>query len=230
MSKHFISAFDQLKNLFYQLCTLVEENFDKAGTALLTCNSVLGQEVIDADTQIDHLEIEIEEECLKILALYRPVAADLRYIITLLKINNDLERIGDLSCNIAKKAVYLSEHILLENQVDLNSMIQKTKEMLNKSLDSLIKMEVQLAYDVCQMDDLVDLIKRQNGKEIIQLIKDNPDQSEQLIKLFAVTRNIERIADLATNISEDVVYCIEGDIIRHKHTVNDTLGCLNLEN
>lgn len=217
MSKHFSLALDQLKEIFNELCILVEDNFAQAAQALLTRDAELAQKVIDADKKIDFMEIEIEEECLKILALYHPVAAELRYLITMLKVNNDLERVGDLSCNIAKKAIYLSSHIVPENDIDLPTMINKTQEMLKKSLSALNTMDVRLAYDVCQMDDTVDYIKKQQGKEIINLIKSIPEKANILIKLFAVTRNIERVADLATNISEDVVYCVDGDIIRHKH-------------
>jgi phosphate transport system protein len=209
-------AFEDLKQTFYGLCELVEDTFDKSAKALLTNDSKLAEEVIEQDKKIDHLEIAIEEECLKILALYRPVAAELRFIITLLKINNDLERIGDLSSNIAKKVIYLVNHDVPPCEIDLVVMIDKTKEMLKKCLKALVQMDARLAYDVCQMDDIVDYIKKQSGKEILGLMKNDPDKVNQLIKLFTVTRNIERVADLATNISEDVIYCVEGDIIRHK--------------
>jgi len=150
------------------------------------------------------------------LALYQPVAIDLRFIITALKINNDLERIGDLAVNIAERAEFLAGQKPVDVPFDFDAMADKTQSMLSQSLDALVDMDCNLAYQVCAADDEVDAINRQMYDQVKQSIRNNPEQVDSLIHLLSVSRHLERVADHATNIAEDVIYMVEGKIVRHK--------------
>ena len=165
---------------------------------------------------MDQREIEVEEECLKMLALYQPAAIDLRLIIAALKINNDLERIGDLAVNIAHKAMAVATEPPMEIPFDIAGMWQKTQAMLRDSLDALVNMDARLAEAVCARDDEVDRMKHDIRLEVEESIRHNPARLGPLLRLLAVTRNLERIADCATNIAEDVMYMVEGKIVRHR--------------
>jgi phosphate transport system protein len=170
-------------------------------------------ELRDKDT--DQREIEVEEECLKTLALHQPVAIDLRFIIAVLKINNDLERIGDLAVNIARKAVSFTEETRMDIPFDIAGMWEKTQAMLRDSLDAMVNMDAAEAANVCKRDDEVDQIKSKIRIEVEERIRREPDKVRPLLRLLAVSRNLERIADCATNIAEDVIYMVEGRIVRH---------------
>ncbi len=183
--------------------------------AVLERDEALAREVEQRDLDIDHREIEVEEECMKALALHQPVAVDLRLIIATMKINNDLERIGDMAVNIARKARALIGEPRVELSFDLGAMWAKTQAMLRDSIDSLVNMDAQQATDVCRRDDEVDRMKYEIRIEIEGLITQHPDLVRAYLRLLAVSRNLERIADLATNIAEDVVYLVDGRIIRH---------------
>lgn len=217
MSIHFQRDLAHLRKSILSLGAMVEGAISNAVQALLNRDDKLAQEVIEGDARIDRAEIEVEEECLKILALYQPVAIDLRFIVTVLKMNNDLERMGDHSANIAKRARYLYRHEEVEWPVDVEHMAENVKTMVKKSLDALINSNGELARQVCSMDDVVD---KQKG-EITKIMRENlikdPDKRQALLKMLDVPRHLERIADLATNLAEDVVYMIEGSIIRHHH-------------
>ncbi len=217
MHKHLDREMENLKKLFMSLSTLVEENFFLATKAFKELNAEAARQAIENDFKIDDMEIQVEEECLKMLALYQPVAIDLRFIISILKINSDIERIGDLAVNIAKCSVYLSEHPPIEVPPHFALMIQKTQVMLEKSLVSLVNLDPPLAYEVCYLDDEVDELKNDQEQSIVLLLQKNPEQAGSLLRLLSVARYIERIADHVTNIAEDVIYSVEGDIIRH-HT------------
>ena len=160
--------------------------------------------------------MEIEEECLKILALYQPVAVDLRFIVAALKINNDLERIGDLAVNIARKAALLRRRAAdAEVPFDIAGMWEKTQAMLRDSIDAMVNMDARLAAEVCRRDDEVDRLKHEIRAGAEERIRREPAKVGPLLRLLAVSRNLERIADCATNIAEDVIYMSEGRIIRH---------------
>ncbi|MBT6716503.1 MAG: phosphate signaling complex protein PhoU, partial [Nitrospina sp.] len=165
--------------------------------------------------EIDQREVYVEEECLKILALHQPVANDLRLIIAILKINNDLERIADLSVNIAERAVYLSTQARVELPFDLQDMAQKVRSMLKRSLDSLVNRDDKLARQVCEDDDAVDDLNREMYGCVERAIKKDPDNLNSYIQLLSASRYLERMADHATNIAEDVIYLVTGEIIRH---------------
>jgi phosphate transport system protein len=168
------------------------------------------------DYDIDQEEVNIEEDCLKVLALYQPVAIDLRFLVTVLKINTDLERIGDLSVNIAERSDFLSRQTPVTVPFDFDLMAEKTQSMLHKGIDALVNIDCELAYNVCAMDDEVDAINKEMYQLVIQSILENPSDIDSLIHLLSVSRHLERIGDHATNIAEDVIYMAEGKIIRHK--------------
>lgn len=215
MAKHLQTEIEKLKNSVLELSSLVEESVHKSVRSINHKDEELARDVIVKDQDIDKKEVDVEEECLKILALYQPVAIDLRFVIVALKINNDLERIGDLAVNIAERAIFLSKQKDLSMPFDFETMSKKTIKMLKLAIDSLIKMDVDLANQVCLMDDDVDAINRKMYSFVYEKIKEMPLQAETLIHFLSVSKNLERIADYATNISMDVVYMIEGTIVRH---------------
>lgn len=215
MPEHLRREIDRLKKAILTLCALVEEDVRKAGRSVAERDAGLANSIIEKDAVIDHMEIEVEEECLKILALYQPVAVDLRFIVSVLKINNDLERIGDLAVNIAEQAAYLATQERVEVPFDFPGMAQKVQSMLKRSVDALVNMDSDLARRVCAADDEVDAIHRDMYTHVQNAILRNPEAIDRLIRHLSVSRNFERIADHATNIAEDVVYLVEGEIVRH---------------
>ena len=198
------------------LTAMVEERINKAILSLTRHEVKLAREVIETDREIDQLEVEVEEDCLKILALYQPAAIDLRYVVGILKMNNDLERMGDLSVNIAERATYLAHQREMDLFLDLTDMSEKTIAMVRGALDSLIKMDATMARAVCAADDEVDEINREMLNLIQDHIEKNPHTLRPLIHLLLAVRHLERIADLATNIAEDVMYMVKGEIVRHR--------------
>ena len=216
MSLHFQREIDALKKRLLSLCAIVGEQVELAMRALMDRDEDLAVEVRKRDGEVDRREVEIEEECLKILALYQPVAVDLRFVVSALKITNDLERIGDLAVNVSRKASALATAPPFAIPFDLAGMSEKTQAMLRDSLDAMVNMDVNLATEVCGRDDEVNRMKRDIRHQGEDLIAADPEHTKQLLRLLAVSRNLERIADLATNISEDVIYMVEGAIIRHQ--------------
>jgi len=160
-------------------------------------------------------QVEIEEECLKLLALYQPVAVDLRFLIATIKINNDLERIGDEAVNIAERLQVVAKRPPLAFVFDYTPMAEKVLAMLKMSLDALVNLDVDLAFKVIFMDDEVDEIQVQAYQRIKKTIKENPDRVSYLVNLLLISRHLERLADHSTNIAEEVVHLIEGEIVRH---------------
>ncbi len=215
MSVHLQMEIERLKKNLLGLCAIVEDQVQMAVRALLNRDVEMAQAVENRDKDIDHREIEVEEECLKMLALHQPVAVDLRFIIAALKINNDLERIGDLAVNIARKAVSFTEESRMEIPFDIAGMWEKTQAMLRDSLDAMVNMDADEAAAGCGRDDEVDRIKYEIRVAVEERIRREPDKVQPLLRLLAVSRNLERIADCATNIAEDVIYMAEGRIIRH---------------
>ncbi len=214
--KHIQRQIDLLKQKILEVGGLVEEAIANAISAMLNRDSKLAMRVIGDDTAIDQMEVEVEEDCLKILALYQPVAADLRFVVAILKINNDLERIGDLARNIAKRVNYLSKSDPIELPFSLRDMTTKVQAMVRMSLDALVNGDVSLARTVREEDDAVDNERKKIADHIISLIKKMPERVEYLLKLNSVSKHLERIADMATNIAEDVIYMVEGEIVRHR--------------
>lgn len=208
---------DHLKRMILSLSAVVEEAVSHSVRAVERRDPQLAQRIIDADRMIDLTEVDIEEECLKVMALHQPVASDLRFIAAAMKINGDLERIGDLAVNIAERAVFLSSRESLPPPpIDLGLMAEKVQTMLRQSLDALVNMDAQLAHQVGALDDEVDNMNRQNFARIQDEIPRNLAEIDSLMQYLSISRYLERIADHASNIAEDVVYLIEGSIIRHR--------------
>lgn len=207
--------FDKLKKKTLSLAGFVEECVHMAVKAIDRKDQKLAEEVLTRGVEVDQMEVDLEEDCLKILALYQPVAMDLRFVVSVFKINNDLERISDLADNIAERAIFLASRDI-EIPFDFRKMTEETITMVNKSLDALVNLDLAKAYEVCAMDDEVDAINRDMYAQIKKAIEDDPNKTEALLHLLGVSRHLERIADHATNIAEDVIYMIDGVIIRHK--------------
>lgn len=216
MTKHFITEIDHLKELTLALSAEVEDSVRLAVKSLDDRNPELGQQVIDYDRTIDEKEVHLEEECLKILALYQPVAVDLRYVVAVLKLNNDLERIGDLSVNIAERAIFLASRDPVPVPIDFTDMVDKSRAMLKQALDAMVNMDVRVAHQVCAADDEVDAMNREVFVKVQDGIRAHTEHLESLIHLLSVARHLERIADHATNIAEDVIYLVDGVIVRHR--------------
>ena len=207
---------EKLNKRVISLGALVEERFRMAVKAIEFRDPEMARKVVEGDLEIDHTEVDVEEDCLKILALHQPVADNLRYIVAALKLNNDLERIGDLAVNIAERVELISAADGLQVPFDYVTMCQKTEEMLQKSLDSLVNMDLNLAFQVCAMDDEVDFMKETMQSQFAAEIRKDQTHIEAMISLWLVSRHLERIADHATNIAEDVIYTITGEIHRHR--------------
>lgn len=214
MTNHLRRAMDKIKKEILSLGALVEDRFKKAIEAVRTENLELAQHIIDTDFEVDEREIEVEEECLKTLALYQPVATDLRLIVAVIKINNDLERIADYAANIAKRYKSSSENPN-KFKYDYTAMADQAVKMLKMSLDALVGMDVDMAYTVREMDNEVNIMRNDAYRTMKADIRNNPDMVAEIINMYLISRHIERIGDHTTNIAEEVIYLIEGEIIRH---------------
>jgi phosphate transport system protein len=216
MPIHLFNEVSKLKKMVLALAALVEENMRYAVKAVADRDAKLALDVIERDHEIDKTEVEVEEECLKILALHQPVANDLRFIIAILKINHDLERIGDLAVSIAERAHDLTNHARPDIDVNLTAMARKAQDMVARSIDAMINRDVQTAREIWLSDDDMDSQNREVFRRVAEEIRKHPDQAEALLCLMSVSRNLERIADHASSISKDVLYMIEGEIVRHR--------------
>lgn len=218
MTIHFQRELTHLRKQILTVGATVESAISNAITALLNRDVRMAEQVIAGDRDVDRMEIEVEEECLKILALHQPVATDLRFIVAVLKMNNDLERMGDHAANMAKKARFLARHDPQPWPPEIETMAQRTKEMVGDSLEALINQNTEQARRVWLADQEVDRFKRQIADELRQrLLTGEVAGRDALLKMLDIPRHLERIADLATNIAEDVVYMAEGAITRHRH-------------
>jgi phosphate transport system protein len=218
MTKHIERQIEGLKEKILRVGTLVEEAISKAITALINKDTSLAQRVMASDEDIDRMEVEVEEECLKILALYQPVAADLRFVVAVLKINNDLERMGDLARNIAKRVAQLARAEPVDLPPEIRTMATLTQEMVKQCLDAVVNADPALARQVREEDDAVDEARMQIRQKILRGIKSSPERVESLLRINSVSKHIERLADMATSIAEDVIYMVEGEIVRHRVT------------
>ena len=215
---HFIHAIDNLKLMIAQITAKVEHSVHLAVNAVKERSVTIARNVIINDAEVNNMEIKIEEECLKILALYQPVAGDLRQVITILKINNEIERIGDLAVNIAERVPDMATYNLdkIEN-FEFDDMVDKVTEMLRKSLDSMTYYDVITAAEVIRLDDGVDEIHRDNYRKTREMILKHSQAADYYLDCLTVSRCLERIADSATNIAEDMIYLESGKIVRHLH-------------
>lgn len=217
MSIHLQKDIERLKKRLLVLSSYVEESVRKAVRSVEEADKKLADEVIESDKRIDEFEVELEEDCLKILALHQPVAIDLRFVVAILKINNDLERIGDLSVTIAKRAKSLADDYNVDVPLEVDKLMDKVQIMFKKSLDSLVDMNPGLAKQVCIDDSEVDELYKNLILKLEDRIREDIANLDSYQKMIRVIRSLERIADHTTNIAEDVIYMIKGDIIRHSH-------------
>lgn len=218
MTSHFHRELRDLRTKLVDQCERIEEGIEEAIEAFLNQNPDLAREVIERDKNFDEKEIEIEEDCLKLLALYQPVADDLRFIISTIKINSDLERIGDLSANICERAIYLSnvEGKSLDLRKYFEELTERVQNLVRESLNALLEKDIELARTVRQEDDKVDQIHGEMFEKLTDEIQQKPELADFAINSLSVSRYLERIGDHASNIGEDVVYMMEGEIIRHR--------------
>ena len=215
MPKRLQKELEKIKKQILSLGAMAEERIRMAIKAIETWDAGLAEEIIRRDYEIDEREIEVEEECLKILALHQPVAVDLRFLIAVIKINSELERVGDEAVNIAHRVGNISKRRKLELSFDFSVMAEKAATMLRLSLDALVNLDLDLAFKVLTLDDEVDLMHREIYDRIKEVMSQNPDYVGYLINLYTTSRHLERVGDHSTNIAEEVIYLIEGEIIRH---------------
>ena len=216
MSLHLHRDLDKLKKEVLRLGNMVELAINNAFLALNNRDSSYVEEVLANEEQINEMEVQIEEECLKILALHQPVAVDLRFLVVTLKVNNDLERMGDIAKNIAERAKDLMESdVIPDLGQPMQGLPDLVRTMVRSSLDSLVKLDDQLARKIIEMDDEVDQINRDMYAAVKSLVAEQPSVADPAINLLSCSRNMERIGDLATNIAEDVIFVVEGKVVRH---------------
>ena len=215
MAKHLHRELEKLKKRVLSLGALVEERVRMVLKAIESRDAAVAEKIIKMDYEIDEIEVEVEEECLKILALHQPVAVDLRFLIAVIKINNDLERIGDEAANIAQCVHYMAKREKVDVPFEYSVMGEEAQAMLKMSLDALVNLDLDMAFQVLTMDDSVDDKYGEIYDQVKGLILDNSKRVGYMINLFLVARHLERIADHATNIAEEVIYMIEGEIVRH---------------
>ena len=216
-----------LKKSILTLSALVEDNLRRALTAVETHDETLATAAIDRDFPIDLMEVDIEEDCLKALALYQPVAGDLRFIVTIIKIDGTLERVGDLAVNIAERALQLAaaapQPVV---SFDMTGMAIKAQQMVSNSLDALVASDAAAARAVLLADDEIDDLDREFTARLNAAAREHPEWLEGVVQLLQISRFIERLADHATSIAEDVIYMVEGEIPRHsvKRAVAEAMG------
>jgi phosphate transport system protein len=215
MTKHFQKELEKIKKLILSLGALAEEEVHMAIKAIELKDAEIAKKIINDDHKIDEMEVDIEEECLKVLALHQPVAVDLRFIVAVIKINNDLERIGDEAVNIAERVESLAKRKSSSFYYDYAKMAQKAENMLKMSLDALVNLDIDLAFKVLTSDDEVDDIQKEVYQLTKQALRAHTDEEAFLINQYLISRHLERIADHATNIAEEVIYLVEGEIVRH---------------
>ena len=221
MRVHLQRDVEKLKRQILALSAEVESDVRTAVRAIEDRNEELARQIVDREAQINAMEVDVEENCLKILALHQPVAADLRYIIAVLKINQDLERIGDLAVHIAERGLFLCGQPLINMPFRLGEMADKAQAMLKKVLDAFVNLNDTAAREVCAADSEIDAINRDIFQQIKKAVTQNPALFESLLQIMHIARHLERIADHATNIAEDLIYMIEGRIVRHTQEVSD---------
>jgi phosphate transport system protein len=215
--KHLDHEIARLKKQILSLAADVEEAVVKSVEAINSRDARIGAQVVDFDSHIDAVEVEVEEECLKLLALYQPVTQDLRFIVACIRLNSDLERIGDLAVNIAERAVYLASVAEpSEKPLDVGSMGRLVRSMLSGALNALVNLDATLARKVCAMDDEADAMHRGTFARVEEAVRRHPSEFATMTHYLSVSRYLERIADHATNIAEDVIYMVEGAIVRHR--------------
>ena len=220
MSRHLQRDLDELKKELLQLGGMVETAINNSLIALNDRRPELAEALIEEEKLVDEKEVHIEEECLKILALHQPVAMDLRFIVVVLKVNNDLERMGDMASKIAKRSLLLSSEDPIPTLPEFREVMPDyIRTMVKNSLEAMIKLDLEMAREVIEMDNTVDEINRQMYEAFHQQVIADPNTTQRALATLSVSRYLERIADLATNVAEDVIFMIDGEVIRHQKLV-----------
>ena len=215
MTRHFHEELEALKQTLLAMGGLVEDQIRRVMRALLERDDVIAQEVIDRDRQVNSYDVEVDEQCVSLLALHQPAAGDLRFITTAMKIVTDLERIGDQAVNIAQRVLELNREPQLKPYIDLPRMAEKAQRMVKESLDAFVARDTALARQVCGEDAEVDALKEQIFRELLTFMMEDPRTIPRAIRVILISRFMERVADHATNIAEMVVYLVEGKMVRH---------------
>ena len=214
---HFEGELQALKNRLLNMGALVEERVHRAIQALMERNLGAAEDIVRGDQEVNELQIEIDERCLRLFALQQPMASDLRLITAAMKINADLERIGDQAVNIAEQAVRILAHPPLKPQIDLPRMAEIAERMTRESLDAFVRKDADLARAILARDDEVDELKDHVFRVLLTYMMADPATIERALSLILVSRHLERIADHATNIAEDVIFVVEAKDVRHHH-------------
>ena len=215
MERHFDEELAEQKDKILRMGALVEEQIRQAMKALVERDEVLARQVIDNDRRVNTFDVEVDEACLQLLALYQPAARDLRFITTAMKISTELERMSDLAENICERAIELNEEPQLKPYIDIPLMADRAINMVREALDAFVRGDAILARKVLEDDDFVDDLTEQLFRELLSYMIENPQTISRAIRLSFISKYIERIADHATNVAELVVYLVEGKIIRH---------------
>lgn len=216
MSIHLTRDLETLHRHVMSMCAMVEDVVHRSVGSLGKPNTELPTDLLASDADIDQWDVRIEDECLKILALHQPVANNLRRVIAVMKIAWELERVADLAVNIGERAAGLAAGPEVVIPDKLREMAQVALDMLRLSMDAFVSGNSQLARDVCRQDDLVDALNREIIDELLESMSDFPSLISSAMQLFSASRHVERIADHATNIAEEVVYLVEGEVVRHR--------------
>ena len=215
MQRHFDEELSDLKQMILRMGALVEDQVQRAKTALTERDEVIAKQVIEDDRRVNTLDVEVDEFCLRLLALYSPAARDLRFITTAMKISTELERMSDLAENICERVIELNEEPQLKPYIDIPLMAERAITMVRESLDAFVRGDSVLARQVLEEDDVVDELTEQLFRELLSFMMENPQTITRAIRLSFVSKYLERIADHATNVAELAVYMVEGKIIRH---------------
>ena len=215
MQRHFHEELEALKQTLLAMGGLVEDQIRRVMRALTERDDALAQEVIDRDRQVNTYDVEVDEQCVELLALHQPTAGDLRFITTAMKIVTDLERIGDQAVNIAQRVLELNREPQLKPYIDLPRMAARAQAMVKESLDAFVARDTDLARRVCAEDAEVDALKEQIFRELLTFMMEDPRTIPRAIRLILISRFMERVADHATNIAEMVIYLVEGKMVRH---------------
>ena len=215
MQRHFDEELATLKEKILQMGAMVEEQISNSIKALVERDSDLARHVIENDHRVNAMDVQIDEDCLRLIALHQPMAGDLRFLTTAMKISTELERMSDLAENISERSIELNEESQLKPYIDIPRMAQEALRMVKESLDAFVNRNSELARSVCKADDVIDDLNHQIFRELLSFMIEDPQTTTRAIRISFISKYIERIADHATNIAELVVYLVEGKIIRH---------------
>ena len=215
MKTHFQQELNELKSELLRMAGLAERAISNAVEALVKRDTPLAKKTIQGDAQINEMEINIDERCLNLLALHQPMAADLRFITSAMRINTELERIGDQAVNIAERVIFLNQEAQLKPYIDIPRMAEITQSMVKDVLDAFVNGDARLARSVCERDDQVDALNDQVFRELLTYMMSDPKTITRAVHLIIVSRCLERISDHATNIAEGVIFMVQALVIKH---------------